>query len=183
MESIKDGKYNKKQVLDEAKIELTKTLERFKKNEIKIGESLAEATKETRTEENTLGLCPLCKDGNLMIKRGKFGFFAACSKYPDCKITLKLPNGLIKNTKKLCEKCNYPIINVIRKGRRPQEMCLNPDCISKENKELDEKLEKLVLEKKCPKCGSNLIIRKSFYGPFLTCPGYPKCKYIENIKQ
>ena len=161
---------------------MIKIFDHFKKNEKKIGEALSEATKETRTLENTLGLCPKCKQGNLMIKRGKFGFFGACSRYPDCKITLKLPAGLIKNTKKLCEKCNYPIINIIRRGRRPQEMCLNPDCVSKENKELDKKLEKLVLEKKCPKCGSQLVIKTSFYGKFLTCPGYPKCRYIENIK-
>ena len=185
MEAIREGKYKSEKVLDDAKKELTKIFEHFKKNEIKIGKSLAEATIETRTEENTLGLCPKCKEGNLMIKKGKFGFFAACSKYPDCDITLKLPKGLIKNTKKMCDKCNYPIINVIRKGKRPQEICLNPECPSKK---LDDKIEKEIknfesgkIKKKCPKCGSGLVVRTSFYGKFLACPGYPKCRYIESI--
>ncbi|RYE12348.1 MAG: DNA topoisomerase I, partial [Rickettsiales bacterium] len=31
--------------------------------------------------------CPLCKEGNLSIKLGKWGVFAACSAYPDCKFT------------------------------------------------------------------------------------------------
>jgi DNA topoisomerase I len=29
--------------------------------------------------------CPECKEGTLTAKRGRFGFFAGCSRYPDCK--------------------------------------------------------------------------------------------------
>ena len=119
-----------------------------------------------------------------MIKRGKFGFFAACSKYPDCKITLKLPKALIKNTGKLCEKCNYPIILVIRKGRRPQEICLNPECPTRNDEEQNKEAEKInsgEIKKVCPKCGSPMVVRSSFYGKFLACSSYPKCRYIEKI--
>lgn len=35
----------------------------------------------------------------------------------------------------------------------------------------------------CPQCGKNLVVRTGKYGDFLACPGYPKCKYIENIKK
>ena len=31
----------------------------------------------------------------------------------------------------------------------------------------------------CPECGKELIIRKSRYGEFIGCSGYPKCKYIK----
>ena len=31
----------------------------------------------------------------------------------------------------------------------------------------------------CPQCGKELIIRKSRYGEFTACSGYPKCKYIK----
>ena len=31
----------------------------------------------------------------------------------------------------------------------------------------------------CPECGSELVIRKSRYGEFIACSGYPKCKYIK----
>lgn len=184
MEEIREGKFTKDQVLDEAKKELTKTFDHFKKNEKKIGEALSEATKETRTIENTLGPCPKCKEGNLMIKRGKFGFFAACSRYPECDMTLKLPKALVKNTGKVCDKCGYPIINVIRRGRRPQEMCLNPECPTRSDEKQNEEAEKInsgEIKKKCPKCGSQLVVRSSFYGKFLACPGYPKCRHVENI--
>lgn len=35
---------------------------------------------------------------------------------------------------------------------------------------------------KCPHCSSNLIQRIGKFGPFLACPGYPKCSYIHQEK-
>ncbi len=32
-------------------------------------------------------VCPLCKQGNLSLKLGKFGAFVGCSRYPDCRYT------------------------------------------------------------------------------------------------
>jgi len=34
----------------------------------------------------------------------------------------------------------------------------------------------------CPKCGKTLVIRKGRFGPFMACPGYPKCKYTEKVE-
>jgi DNA topoisomerase-1 len=31
----------------------------------------------------------------------------------------------------------------------------------------------------CPQCGQPLVERKSKYGPFVGCSGYPKCRYIQ----
>ena len=36
-----------------------------------------------------------------------------------------------------------------------------------------------VTNKKCPNCGKTLVYREGRFGPFLACPGYPKCKYTE----
>lgn len=36
---------------------------------------------------------------------------------------------------------------------------------------------------KCPRCGKNLIIKKSQYGFFYGCQLYPECKYTKNIEQ
>ena len=80
MEKITEKKKEGEKVLDEAKGVLTKILETFKKNEEKIGKELAKAIKETREEINYIGHCPNCKDGKLMLRKGKFGRFAACDK-------------------------------------------------------------------------------------------------------
>ncbi len=39
--------------------------------------------------------CPLCADGQLSLRGGRFGAFIACSNYPDCKFTRKFgqPGG------------------------------------------------------------------------------------------
>jgi len=34
---------------------------------------------------DSLGLCPNCKQGFMMRKKGKFGFFYGCSNYPNCR--------------------------------------------------------------------------------------------------
>lgn len=37
------------------------------------------------------------------------------------------------------------------------------------------------IDEKCPKCGANLLIRKSKYGKFKACSRYPHCKFTEAI--
>jgi len=32
----------------------------------------------------------------------------------------------------------------------------------------------------CEKCGKKMVVRMSRRGPFLACPGYPKCKNAKN---
>ena len=112
-----------------------------------------------------------------MIKRGKFGKFIACSNYPECKTTFNLPkSGLVKVTENLCKECNHPMIMIIRKAKKPQEVCINSECPLKK---VDESKFK---ERKCPKCKEgDLVLRKSIYGAFIACNKYPKCRYTERI--
>ena len=41
--------------------------------------------------------------------------------------------------------------------------------------------EKYIQEKKCPKCGDNLIQRNGKFGNFSGCNSYPKCKFTRNF--
>ena len=177
MEKIFDSKLEPEKVLAEAEKRLREILAEFKQHEKEIGEGILETLTETQKKMNTLGGCPACKKGNLMVRRGKFGRFGACDQYPDCKTTISLPNtGLIKATPKKCEVCEYPMILIIRKGKKPQEICPNPNCESK-------KVELPTVEKECPKCKKGkLIPKRSVYGAFLACNTFPKCKHTENIE-
>ncbi|MBW1986216.1 MAG: type I DNA topoisomerase [Deltaproteobacteria bacterium] len=38
------------------------------------------------------------------------------------------------------------------------------------------------VEDKCPHCGKNLVLKHGRYGPFLACPGYPKCRYTRPVE-
>ena len=186
MDEIQEHKKKPKEVLEEAKEVLTKILTVFKKHDKKIGEELIGANREAQQIASTIGPCPKCKhEGTLMLKRGKFGLFIACSKYPDCEKTFKIPAGaLIKPTDKTCSVCDHPIIQVIKKARRPVQFCLNVNCPSKHEGVTAKEIADLVSGKKtkpCPTCKALLIVRKSVYGTFLGCSTFPKCKYIERL--
>lgn len=176
MEEVRTDKKTEAEVLEEAKNILTKILDKFRKQEGNIGKSLSEAKYEARRIAETIGICPACKEGILKIRRGKFGRFISCDKYPECKTIFNIPKtGLIKATDKECPHCKYPVIMLIRKGRRPLELCINPNCPSKRITSKNE-------GKKCPKCGKGkLVMRKSIYGGFLACDKYPACRYVERI--
>ncbi|MBI4453919.1 DNA topoisomerase I [Candidatus Woesearchaeota archaeon] len=181
MELIRENKKKNTDVLEEAKHVLTKILDKFKKNEKEIGQGLFGAFKDAEEAENTVGECPICHAGKLMIKRGRYGRFIACDKYPECKTTFNLPStGKVKTSEKICELCNHPMIKIIQ-GRKAQEVCINLNCKSKTGKTETELKQLEKADKKCPKCGKAMILRKSVYGQFYGCSGYPNCKTIEKI--
>jgi DNA topoisomerase-1 len=187
MEEIREKKLGEHTILTEAKGELTKMLEKFKKNEKVIGAELLTSYKKALETESYIGKCPKCDKGNLRItySRKSKRRFIACDAYPDCKTIFNMPFGKVKATEKVCDTCKYPVIQVIA-ARRFQEMCLNNDCPSKKSedraiqKELD-KIESGKIEKACPVCGKNLSLRRSMFGQFLGCSAYPTCRYIEKI--
>jgi len=132
LERIRESKKKEKEVLEEAKKTLTNILEHFRKNEEKIGKELLGATRETQREINTVGTCPECKKGTLIIRMGRFGKFIACDKYPKCKTTFSVPsNALVKPIKDLCPECKHYMLMVIRKGKRPWKYCISKTCPKK----------------------------------------------------
>ncbi len=186
MEKVRQGKEKPETVLAKARKFLTTLLTDFKKKEKVIGKELLESIRETQEIQNYIGPCPSCKEGKLNIRFGKFGRFIACGRYPDCRTTFKLPPfGMVKHTEKKCGTCGYPMIQVIQKQKKMQEVCINPNCQSKtsteEKKEIKE-IEKHKVVKKCPKCGKDLVVRKSVFGSFLGCSSYPKCRHTEKLE-
>ncbi len=182
MEKIREKKATPEEVLSKAKEELSKILDKFKKQEKEIGSELIDATKETNDVLTTVGKCVNCGEGNLKIRKGKFGSFVACDKYPDCKTTFSLPkNVLVKPTDKKSAS-GYPMVEVINKGKRPQLVSLNPeDNIPEDKKELVKRLEEEGYVDK--ESGIEMKLRYGFFGPFLAAKNYPKEKKILNLDQ
>ena len=183
MEKIMDNKHSEEKILAKARKVLTTIINKFKKNELEIGKALAKATK----DENLIGKCPNCEKGKLMIRFGKFGRFIACNGYPKCKTIYSLPSALVKAHDELCKECGKPQLKIIKKGKKPQILCIDPSCKTKIGHLSKEKLKEMKaidsgkLKKKCPNCKEgHLKVRKSIYGLFISCDGYPRCRYIEN---
>ena len=134
LEKIQFGKMDKQKVIDDGKKELIKILNNWKKNIEQIGKELKESLKITQRKQQIVGKCPNC-DGNLvLIKLRKGTQFIGCSNYPKCKTSYPVPqNASITVTNKTCKYCGSPIIRVKYKGKKPFEMCINPNCESKKN--------------------------------------------------
>ena len=136
MEKVEKGKIKREKVIKDAVKVIKKISKEFKENEKKIGPKIEKAILDTQEEQSLLGTCPKCKTGQLKIlyspKTKKK--FVGCTNYPKCNNIYPLPGGAkIINTGKICPYCHTPIVKVIRKGKRPFTMCLDPKCKTKEN--------------------------------------------------
>ena len=187
MDRIREDKQKEEIILEDAKQAITKIIEEFKKHQKEIGKDLSKANRETQDEMAFIGICPVCKEGNLTLRRGKFGAFVSCNKYPECKTIFSIPkNALIKSAKKDCEVCGFPKVLAIKKARQPLEFCLNPKCPSKNVEGEAGKQAKAIakgeIKRKCPKCNKgDIVLRSSIYGKFYACNRFPKCRYTEKL--
>jgi DNA topoisomerase I len=76
-------------------------------------------------------LCPECGTGHLVARRGRFGPFVGCDRYPDCRHIKK--DGRNASTERFgpCPKCEVGTVVTkrARRGRRPFWGCDRyPDC-------------------------------------------------------
>jgi len=119
----------------------------------------------------------------LVVKNGRFGKFAACPSYPECKFTMPLDRdgnivkkedqkAEIQKTDIKCELCGE--FMVIRKGKFGSfYACSNyPKC--KNTKPINVEIENAI----CPTCGSKILQKRGknrMY--FYSCEKYPECKF------
>ena len=125
----------------------------------------------------------------MVIKAGKFGLFLACSGYPDCENTreLETPEPGAEGESSLeeeCENCGKPM--AVKRGRFGQFLACTgyPDCkttrkIITTKQGMTAAKPDQILDEKCPKCESNLVIKQGRFGEFTACTNYPTCKYVK----
>ena len=134
LEEVQESKKKEAEVIADGRAVLDSLLKKFKEREKQVGEVLLKQLNVTQKKASVLGKCVKCGDGEIVIKKSRFGYFAACNKYPECKTTYPFPrNASIIPMGKACEKCGTPIITVRRAGRRPFRMCLDTKCETKAN--------------------------------------------------
>ena len=122
------------------------------------------------------------KDGQPMIlKKGRFGPFLACSRYPECKETKRLVRGdggklqveVLPPIEETCPQCSSDLM--WRRGRFGAFIaCSNyPECKYIKKKEARE------IGLLCPSCGQGQVVeRKGRWGRFFYgCRRYPECDF------
>jgi DNA topoisomerase-1 len=110
----------------------------------------------------------------MVLKKGRFGTFYACSGYPDCKTTKPIGGQQKKPDQALDEKCPQCGSHLALKTGRFGEFtaCSNyPAC---------KYVKQKTIGVKCPECSEGEISErrsrkgKTFYG----CNRYPDCKFV-----
>ena len=144
-----------------------------KENPINLPDLDSADMQETSQEE----YCENC--GRVMVlKRGRFGQFMACTGYPDCKTTRRLDQGKKVPDIPLDETCPQCGRNLIlRHGRYGEFVSCSgyPDC---------KYVKQNFIGVKCPDCKEGELVEKrarkgnTFYG----CSRYPKCKFTSAAK-
>ena len=150
----------------------------FAKTLEKAQSKISENKVELPVEESDI-ICDKCGK-RMIIKSGRFGKFAACPGYPECKNTKPLAKDGTsaapekeepEKTDIKCPECGGEV--VIRKSKYGKfYACLSfPKC--KYTKAIKEEIGV-----KCPKCGGELV--RSFgrnKSVFYNCDNYPKCDF------
>jgi len=95
--------------------------------------------------------CPEC-GSELVLRKGRYGEFIACSNFPKCKYS----RNIAKDNEKSAD--------------------AGTTAAAKPKRELKK------LDVPCPKCGGEIVERFSKRGKFYGCANYPKCDFISNYE-
>ena len=124
---------------------------------------------EAAPEETTDELCPKCKSP-MVVKRGRFGKFLACSRYPDCNHTQGMSTGVA------CPEDGGMLVERRSRFGKMFYSCSNyPDC----------KFATWYkpLPRACPQCNAPFLVEKysKKTGPYIACLK-KECGYKEEPK-
>src|SRR5207249_2976189 len=165
MAAIATGTRSREDVVRESQQMLSEVLETLEANREAIGQEIEAALR----EQNYIGKCNLCKEGNLTVIRSRRGSrFLGCDRYPACRNTHPLPQiGIIQSAEENCPECGAPMIKHTDRGRTTS-YCVASDCPSVREKNFIGR---------CEECGDGeLMIRHGTYGKrFVGCSKYPAC--------
>jgi DNA topoisomerase-1 len=134
MDGIVSGDETKEDVVDRSRNMLRDIMTVLQKEKEEISQEIKKGIK----EDLIVGRCPVenCS-GDLVVRiaRKTKKRFIGCNAYPECKITFPLPQkGLLVTTREKCKHCGYPIVKIIKKGRKPWDLCINQECPGKDEK-------------------------------------------------
>jgi DNA topoisomerase-1 len=130
-------------------------------------DEVADRLKSATDEDAKVGICPVSgHDLTIKFSPKSKSYFVGCSGYPDCSQTYPLPKmSKFEAVEGLCEVCGAPRIKVIQFRKKPQIMCLSPDCPTKQGPPMTIG--------KCPKCGGELRVHYSQFGKrYVRCEHY-----------
>jgi len=172
MDAIANGRITRTEVVDHSRNLLGKIMDELIPQAAAVGESLKDAT----AEDAKVGVCP--KSGHdLLVKSSPKtrGQFVGCSGWPECDVTYPLPQAKIESVPEACPECGTPQVRVIQFRQKPLVRCLDPQCKSNYEAQIDLG--------ECPTClkdgraGGRLLTQRSKnLKRFVRCTNYEQCQ-------
>jgi DNA topoisomerase I len=134
---------------------------------------LADVDKVDLSEQGDEEYCENC-GRPMVLKKGRFGTFYACTGYPDCKTTKPVGGEQKKPDRPLDEKCpKCGTALVVKSGRYGEFTACGdyPTC---------KYVKQKTIGVKCPECSEGEVVeRRSKRGKtFFGCHRYPDCKFV-----
>ncbi len=127
--------------------------------------------------EQTDIICEKC-GAKMIVKNGRYGKFAACPNYPECKNAKPLENQKqpetnntnAKKTDMKCELCGADM--VLRSGRFGSFYACSKYPTCKNTKQIQKDVGV-----PCPVCGGKVYARRGKKSVFYSCENYKNCKF------
>ena len=164
--------------IEEGKREWVETLHAFYKPFMAELQQATHKMRDVRKEvEETDEVCEKCQRP-MVIRRGRFGRFMACSGYPECKNTRELSTETpaqapaAPSVAVACEQCGRPM--ALKRSRYGEFLACTgyPTC------KATKPVVTSVMDCPLPSCGGTIVQRRSRRGKtFYGCTHYPRCTF------
>ena len=131
------------------------------------------APEEKSTPEATGEVCEKC-GRPMVLRKGRYGNFLACSGYPECKNIRNLTGTKSETDGNYgkCPKCGKPLKKIVTRKATFYGCTGYPDCSFTS---FDP-----VAEEKCPECGAYTVVKELKNGKFIKCSN-KDCGYKREI--
>ena len=131
------------------------------------------APEEQSTSEATGEVCEKC-GRPMVLRKGRYGNFLACSGYPECKNIRNLTGTKSETDGDYgkCPKCGKPLKKIVTRKATFYGCTGYPDCSFTS---FDP-----VAEEKCPECGAYTVVKELKNGKFIKCSN-KDCSYKREI--
>lgn len=131
------------------------------------------APEESTAPEATGEVCEKC-GRPMVLRKGRYGNFLACSGYPECKNirNIKTVKSDTDGDYGKCPKCGKPIKKIVTRKATFYGCTGYPDC--------DFTSFDPIAEEKCPKCGAYTVVKDQKNGKYIKCSN-KNCDYKRDL--
>ena len=172
MDDIANGETTQEDVVLDSRIKLAEQLENLIPKKDEVAEALSDAV----AADAYVGPCPKCgKDLQIRVSAKTRSSFIGCTGWPECDVTFPLPQGKIETMEESCETCGCPQIKVTPFRSKARIFCIDPDCATNVEPDIDVGV--------CPVClehgqEKRMFARKNprSLKRFVRCENYEVCE-------